>query len=171
MRQTVAVNDDRDRHADVHVRTGDGTTLPALTDPLLDDLLHEPPDPECPAIVVSRGDHAYIQARLLPDGVYELEHRADGADECHQIYTPDARLVRDVMWAWIDEDPWWRDSVGWYRVDPAVAELEATRRELSGLLDGLSVMDGIESAMDDALARADELLAMDLPDDEDPDPR
>ncbi|WP_157124036.1 hypothetical protein [Nocardia pseudovaccinii] len=166
MRQTVAVNDDPDRHAEVHVRTGDGTTLPALTDPLLDDLLREPPDPEYPAIVVERGEQAYIQARLLPDGVYELEHRAAASDECFQIYTPDAKFVRDVMWAWIDENAWWRESVGWYRLDPAVAELEAARRELSGLLDGLSVMDGIESAMDDALSRADELLAMELPDDD-----
>lgn len=166
MRQTVAVNDDPDRHADVHVRMGDGTTLPALTDPLLDDLLREPPDPKYPAIVVERGEHAYIQARLLPDGVYELEHRATGSDECFQMYTPDAKFVRDVMWAWIDENAWWRESVGWYRVDPAVAELEAARRELSGLLDGLSVMDGIESVMDDALSRADELLAMELPDDD-----
>ena len=166
MRQTVAVNDEPDRHADVHVRTGDGTILPALTDPLLDDLLGEPSHPPYPANVVSRGEHAYIQARMLPDGVYELEHRADGTDECYQMYTPDARLVRDVMWAWIDENLWWRDRVGWYRVDPAVAELEATRRELSGLLDGLSVMDGIESAMDDALARADELLAMEMPGEE-----
>lgn len=166
MRQTGAVNDDLDRHADVHARTGDGTTLPALTDPLLDDLLREPSAAKYPAIVVERGEQAYIQARLLPDGVYELEHRATGSDESFQMYTPDAELVRDVMWAWIDEDAWWRDGVGWYRVDPAVAELEAARRELSDLLDGLSVMDGIESAMDDALNRADELLAMPLPDDD-----
>ncbi|MGY4099058.1 hypothetical protein ACW2Q0_05765 [Nocardia sp. R16R-3T] len=166
MRQTGAVNDDPDRHADVHVRTGDGTTLPALTDPLLDELLREPRDPKYPAIVVQRGEHAYIQARLLPDSVYELEQRAAGSDERFQLYTPDAQLVRDVMWAWIDENAWWRDGVGWYRVDPLVAELEAARRELSGLLDGLSVMNGIESAMDDVLNRADELLARRLPDDD-----
>jgi hypothetical protein len=166
MRQTVAVNDDPDRHADVHVRTGDGTTLPALTDPLLDDLLREPSDPHYPSIVLSRGDHDYIQARLLPDGVYELEYRADGSDDRFQMYTPDGRLVRDVLWAWVDANTWWCDSVAWYRLDPAIAELEATRRELAGLLDGLSVMDTMESAMDDALARADELLAMELPDDD-----
>ncbi|WP_406229584.1 hypothetical protein [Nocardia sp. NBC_01009] len=158
------MSDDPDPHADVHVRTGDGTTVPQLTGPLFDDLLSAPPDPECPFIVVSRGENDYIQTRLLPDGVYELEHRAGGPDELCHLYTPDAALVRDVMWAWIDGNPWWRDGVAWFPVDPAIAELETTRRELEGLLDGFGVLDDIQSSMDQALARADELLAMDIPD-------
>lgn len=158
------MTDDPDRPADVHVRTGDGTRVPELTDDLLTELLGEPPDPAGPFIVLNRGDHDYLQTRLLPDGVYEIEHRADGSDEQFQMYTSDARLVRDVMWAWVDEDPWWRDAVAWYRVDPAVAEVQSVLRDFEGLLGGISVLDGIEAAMDDALARADELLAMDLDD-------
>ncbi|MFD0363368.1 hypothetical protein ACFQZZ_18130 [Nocardia sp. GCM10030253] len=157
------MSDDPDPHADVHVRTGDGITVPQLTDPLLDDLLSAPPDPECPFIAISRDDD-YIQTRRLPDGVYELEHRAGSPDGLFQMYTPDAGLVRDVMWAWIDSNPWWRDGVAWFPVDPAIAELETTRRELEGLLDGFTVMDDIQSSMDAALARADELLAMEIPD-------
>jgi hypothetical protein len=101
---TGPVTDDPDR-ADVHVRTGDGTPVPDLTDDLLAELLDDPPDPDCPFIMINRGDHEYIQTRLLPDGVYELEHRAAGADGLFQMYTSDARHVRDVMWAWVDENP------------------------------------------------------------------
>ncbi|WP_228001116.1 hypothetical protein [Nocardia australiensis] len=158
------MSDDPDRHDDVHVRTGDGATVPHLTGPLLDDLLSAPPDPGCPFLTVSRGDHDHIRARLLPDGVYELEYRAGSGDEVFQVYTPDAVLVRDVMWAWIDGDRWWRDGVAWFPVDPAIAELETTRRELEGLLDGLTVMDDIESTMDQAMARVDELMAFEIPD-------
>ncbi|WP_433664824.1 hypothetical protein ACQPW1_23310 [Nocardia sp. CA-128927] len=158
------MTDDPDRPADVHVRTGDGTPVPELTDDLLTELLDEPPDPECPFIVINRGDHEYIQTRLLPDGVYEIEHRADASDEQFQVYTPDARLVRDVMWAWVDEDPWWRDAVAWYRVDPAVAEVQSVLRDFDDLLGGMAVLDGIQASMDDAMARADELLAMDIDD-------
>ncbi|GAA5090233.1 hypothetical protein [Nocardia iowensis] len=156
------MTDDLDRAAEVHVRTGAGTPVPELTDALLTELLDDPPDPQCPAILINRGDHAYIRARLLPDGVYELEHRADGADEQFQMYTPDARLVRDVMWAWVDENPWWRDGVAWYRVDPAVAEVQSALREFEDLLGDMSVLDGIQETMDDAMARADELLATDI---------
>ncbi|MFG1796109.1 hypothetical protein [Nocardia sp. NPDC049149] len=152
------MTDDPDR-ADVHVRTGDGTPVPDLTDDLLSEMLDEPPDPECPFIVINRGDHEYIQTRLLPDGVYELEHRAADADGLFQMYTPDARHVRDVMWAWVDQNPWWRDAVAWYPVDPAVAEVQSMLHEFDDLLGGISVLDGIEATMDDALARADELLA------------
>jgi hypothetical protein len=158
------VSDDPDRHEDVHVRTGDGTTVPYLTAPVLDDLLSAPLDPECSFIVLSCGDHDYIQTRLLPDGVYELEHCAGSPDELFQMYTPDAGLVRDVMWAWIDSNPWWRDGVAWFPVDPAIAELETTRRELEGLLDGLTAMDDIETTMDQAMARVDELMATEIPD-------
>ncbi|WP_107656309.1 hypothetical protein [Nocardia suismassiliense] len=156
------MTDDPDRPADVHVRTGAGTPVPELTDDVLTGMLDEPPDPECPCIVIDRGDHDYIQTRLLPDGVYEIEHRGGGSDELFQMYTSDARLVRDVMWAWVDDDPWWRDTVAWYRVDPAVAEVQSVLHDFEDLLGGVSVLDGIEAAMDDAMARADELLAMDF---------
>lgn len=136
--------------------------MPELTDDVLTELFDEPPDPECPFIVINRGDDAYIQTRLLPDGVYEIEHRAAGSDEHFQVYTPDARLVRDVMFAWVDENPWWCDAVAWYRVDPAVAEVQSVLRDFESLLGGMSVLDGIEATMDDAMARADALLALDI---------
>lgn len=135
--------------------------MPELTDALLTEILDEPPHPRPPSIEVERGAHDYIRARLLADGMYELEYCAGEATELFQMYTSDARMVRDVMFAWIEENPWWRESVAWYRVDPAVEEVRSVLREFDDLLGGLTVLDDIESSMDDALARADELLALD----------
>ncbi|MGW4849494.1 hypothetical protein [Nocardia brasiliensis] len=161
------MTDDPDRPADVHVRTGDGTPVPELTDALLTKILDEPRSPRDPSIELERGAHDYLRARLLPDGMYELEYCAGDATEIFQMYTSDARMLRDVMFAWIDENPWWRESVAWYRVDPAVEEVRSVLREFDDLLGGLSVLDDIGSSMDDALARADELLAdADDPDDQ-----
>ncbi|MGV9722031.1 hypothetical protein [Nocardia beijingensis] len=153
---------------DVRIRTGDGTRLPELTEDALGDLLGAPAGPEHTVLELSRADLREIRARLLPDGVYELEHRAGSATESFQMYTSDPVLVRDVLWAWLSDDPWWRDAVAWFPVDPAIAELRAVQDELSGLLDGLTVMDDLAAGMDAALARADELLALPA-DAEDPD--
>ncbi|MEU6191751.1 hypothetical protein [Nocardia sp. NPDC047038] len=152
---------------DVRIRTGDGTQLPELTEEALGDLLGEPAGPEDAVLELSRADLHEIRARLLPDAVYELEHRAGSATESFQMYTSDPVLVRDVLWAWLCDDPWWRDSVAWFPVDPAIAELRAVQDELTGLLDGLTVMDDLTAGMDAALARADELLASELPPDAD----
>ncbi|WP_280250792.1 hypothetical protein [Nocardia abscessus] len=148
---------------DVRIRTGDGTPLADLTEDALGDLIDEPADPEHPILELSRADLHDIRARLLPDGVYELEHRAGSATETFQMYTSDPVLVRDVLWAWLSDDPWWHDSVAWFPVDPAIAELRAVQDELAGLLDGLTLMDGLTAGMDAALARADELLALEVP--------
>ncbi|MBF6337979.1 hypothetical protein IU450_19055 [Nocardia abscessus] len=155
---------------DVRIRTGDGTPLPDLTEDALGDLIDEPADPEHPILELSRADLHDIRARLLPDGVYELEHRAGSATETYQMYTSDPVLVRDVLWAWLSDDPWWHDAVAWFPVDPAIAELRAVQDELAGLLDGLTSMDGLTAGMDAALARADELLALEIPSEaDDPD--
>lgn len=148
----------RDENSEVHIRTADGTAVPSLTEPLLDNLMAEPADPDVPFITVSRGEHDFLQTRRLPDGVYELECRT-ATDEHLQLYTPDAVLVRNIMWAWLDENDWWRNGVAWSTVDPAIAEVRAVQRELTELLDGLTVMDDIGASMDAALGRADELLA------------
>ncbi|WP_067806555.1 hypothetical protein [Nocardia beijingensis] len=145
---------------DVRIRMGDGTRLPELTEDALGDLLGAPAGPEHTVLELSRADLHEIRARLLPDGVYELEHRAGSATESFQMYTSDPVLVRGVLWAWLSDDPWWRDAVAWFPVDPAIAELRAVQDELSGLLDGLTVMDDLTAGMDAALARADELLAL-----------
>ncbi|WP_406275010.1 hypothetical protein OH799_02250 [Nocardia sp. NBC_00881] len=151
------------RPADVRIRAGDGTPLPELTEAMLGDLLEKPPDPDCLILELSRADLHDIRARLLSDGVYELEYRAGSANESFQMYTSDAVLVRDVLRAWLSDDPWWHDAVAWYRVDPAIAELQAVQEELAGMLDGLTVLDDVTASMDAALARADELMAMDFP--------
>ncbi|MBF6194387.1 hypothetical protein [Nocardia implantans] len=153
---------------DVRIRTGDGTRLPELTEDALGELLGEPAGPEHAVLELSRADLHEIRAGLLPDGVYELEHRAGSATESFQMYTSDPVLVRDVLWAWLSGDPWWRDAVAWFRVDPAIAELRAVQDELAGLLDGLTGLDDLTAGMDAALARADELLAL-PPDGEGPD--
>ncbi|WP_330231399.1 hypothetical protein OHA40_02280 [Nocardia sp. NBC_00508] len=154
---------------DVRIRTGDGTPLPELTENTLGDLLDEPPQADRAILELSRAGLHEIRARWLPDGVYELEHRAGSPTESFQLYTSDAVLVRDVLWAWLSGDPWWHDSVAWYPVDPAIAELRAVQDELTGLLDGLTVMDDLTANMDAALARADELLALDHQEPDTPD--
>lgn len=107
-----------------------------------------------PEVFTAHRGAAYIRARMLPDGVYELEHRADPGEQRYQLYTSDPVLVRDVLCAWIDEDPRWRNTAPWAEIDPAIAELTAVRTELEGLLDGLTAMDDIQAAMD----RVDELM-------------
>ncbi|GAA5062095.1 hypothetical protein [Nocardia callitridis] len=147
---------------DVRIRAGDGTTLPELTESLLAELLGG----DDPFIELSRDDTHLISARTLPDGVYQLDHRAGAVTDQFQLYTPDRELVRDVLWSWLADDRWWHTGVAWFPVNPEVPELRAVHDEMSGLLDGLGVLDGlesslgeIESSMDDALARADALLA------------
>ncbi|MGQ4599304.1 hypothetical protein [Nocardia sp. R6R-6] len=147
---------------DVRIRVGDGTPLKELTEASLGDLLDEPPGSDRTVLELSRGELHDIRARYLADGVYELEHRAGVATESFQLYTSDPVLVRDVLWAWLSGDPWWHESVAWFPVDPAIAELRALRDELTGLLDGLTMMDDLTAGMDAALARADELLALDF---------
>ncbi|WP_155980916.1 hypothetical protein [Nocardia sp. CNY236] len=144
---------------DVRIHAGDGMPLPELTEAALGDLLDTPPGRDCPILELSRGGSHEIRAKLLPDGVYEVEHRAGSAAESFQMYTSDAALVRDVLWAWLSGDPWWRDAVAWYPVDPAIAELRAVHDELAGLLDCLIGMNDATTDMDAVLARADELLA------------
>ncbi|MEU7767318.1 hypothetical protein AB0B25_19580 [Nocardia sp. NPDC049190] len=152
--------------ADVRIRAGDRTSLSELTEAVLGDLLDEPLDPHCPLLELSRGDLHHIRTRLLADGVYELEHRA-GSTASFQLYTSDPVLVRDVLWAWLSDDPWWHTAVAWFPVDPEIAELRAVRDDLTGLLDGMTVLDGLSAlddltaSMDAALARADELMAPD----------
>ncbi|MEU8899114.1 hypothetical protein AB0C65_24865 [Nocardia sp. NPDC048505] len=145
--------------SEVRVHTGDGLTLPALTEPVLDELLDGSAPDRDPFLEMERGP-GRIRARLLPDLVYQLTHRDTGAAE-FELYTSDAGLVRDILWAWVDEEPWWQETVAWSPIDPAVAEIEAMREEMAGMLDGMSLLDDLGATMDDALARADELLEMD----------
>ncbi|MEV6278776.1 hypothetical protein [Nocardia sp. NPDC051832] len=144
---------------ELRVRTGAGDDLGALTDLMLDELLDAPAAPADPFLEIERAGGRRIRARLLPDLVYQLSHHSDAGE--FELYTSDPTLVRDILWAWVDEEPWWLDRVAWSPVDPAIAEIESMRVEMAGMLDGMSLLDDIGSTMDDALARADELLGMD----------
>ncbi|MFI9508275.1 hypothetical protein [Nocardia sp. NPDC052566] len=155
------MTDDRGEPDDLRIHLGD-EELSQVTKPALGAALHG----EHPRLALDRGAHEHIQARLLPDGVYELEYRTGEPGERFQLYTSDAVLVRDVLWAWLDGDPWWHDAVAWYPIDPAIAELASVRDELTDLLDGLSVMDDMRSSLDDAFARVDELMNDDLMNDD-----
>ncbi|GGN92933.1 hypothetical protein [Nocardia rhizosphaerihabitans] len=156
----------RDDSPEVVVHLGDGSGAPRAVDPA--DLGADAPDPapDHPFLLLTRTETEYIQARYLDEGTYELEH-VDGADH-RQLFTTDALLVRDIVWSWIQRDSWWRDTVAWTTVDPAVAELNALRAELSEMLDGISIMDSVTDELDRALARADELLGADLDFGDDP---
>ncbi|MFR9752329.1 hypothetical protein ACL02S_15005 [Nocardia sp. 004] len=144
---------------DVRVHAGDGTPLPGSTEHALSDFLDVPPGPDCPILELSRAGAHEIRAKLLSDGMYELEHRAGSPTESFQMYTSDAVLVRDVLWSWLSGDPWWREAVAWYPVDPEVAELRAVHDELAELLDCLTGMSDLTEGMNAALARAEELMA------------
>ncbi|QIS11904.1 hypothetical protein [Nocardia arthritidis] len=155
---------------EVDVTVGDEQLPEPITNARLTELVA---DPGCPYITVSRGDDEYIQARLLDDGVYELEYR-EAADH-FQVYTPDPVLVRDTMWSWIDGDDRWRKTVAWYRIDPAILELSALRGELTDMLDGIAALRDLsresyafgDATLDDAFARIDEIAAMEPGSDED----
>lgn len=111
-------------------------------------------------LVMTRGGGEYVRARRMVDGVYEVEH-VEGMRR-RSLYTPDVRLVRDILVSWIADDGWWCSAVAWAEVDPAVAELDALRAEMEAMLTEVQVFDGLAGEFDAVLARADELLG-DLP--------
>ncbi|WP_328401472.1 hypothetical protein [Nocardia sp. NBC_00403] len=106
---------------------GDGTTLPYLTKELVEDLLADPPDPNNPFLVIEREEQNYVQTCLDSDGVYELEYREGSEGEHFRVHTSDRSLVRDVVWAWSTDNPWWRDAVQWRNVDLTIEELSRLR--------------------------------------------
>ncbi|WP_216914744.1 hypothetical protein [Nocardia noduli] len=152
------MSDDPDEESGIRIRTGDGATLPVLTDPVLTGLLDATAETERPFLEVTRGGER-IRADLLPDGMYRIAHRSAVATDEFELYTGDPIFLRDIVFAWIDRDPWWSDRVAWSRIDPVIAELESVRAEVTDLLDGFGALDALTGAMDDALTRADELLA------------
>ncbi|RJO73533.1 hypothetical protein D5S18_20225 [Nocardia panacis] len=131
---------------------GAGPVPPPTTRAALTDLVEH-----CAHLTLERGAHQRIRARLLPDGGYELEYRADEAD--FQLYTPDPILVRDILWSWLDGTNWWRRTPAWFPLDPAVAELTALRGELTDFLNEFAALGEWGTTLDAALARADELLS------------
>ncbi|MGW5572346.1 hypothetical protein ACWEVD_14160 [Nocardia thailandica] len=114
-----------------------------------------PPEPPT-LLVMTRGGTDSVRARRAADGVYEVEH-VHGPLRRH-LYTPDLRLVRDILRSWIAGDGWWCDAVAWADIDPAIAELDALRAEMESMLTDVAVFDGLTGELDAALARADELL-------------
>lgn len=149
----------RDDRPEVVVHVGDGADAPREVDPARPGADAADPAPDHPFLLLTRGSTDRIQARYLDDGAYELEHRT--GSEHRQLFTTDALLVRDVIWSWIQRDRWWCDTVAWTTVDPAIADIDALRAELSDMLDGMSVMESVTDELDSALARADELLGAD----------
>ncbi|MGW4364180.1 hypothetical protein ACWEKT_00925 [Nocardia takedensis] len=131
----------------------------AASEPVTDGL-RDLAEGRAPRLELARGAHEWIEATHLPDGVYRLAHRRPEDPDTHELYTGDPVLLRDICFAWIDRDPWWRERVAWSRVDPAVAELESVRGELTDFLDGFGLLDSLTGELDDAMARADDLLAL-----------
>ncbi|MFE3544681.1 hypothetical protein ACFXK0_17110 [Nocardia sp. NPDC059177] len=150
----------QDDPPEVIVHVGDGFDVPRMVDPFAPGDGVADPAPDHPFLLLTRSATERIQARYLDDGTYELEH-TDGARQ-RQLFTTDALFVRDIVWSWVQRDHWWRDTVAWTEVDTSIAELHALHDELSGMLDGLSVLDSVTGELDRALARADELLGADL---------
>ena len=157
IRHTGRMEAQRDESPEVVVHLGDGLDAPRAVDPADPGTAATDPAPDHPFLLLTRTATERLQARYLDDGTYEVEH-IDGTDR-RQLFTTDALLVRDVVWSWVQRDRWWRDTVAWTTVDPAIAELDALRAELSEMLDGISVLDAVTDDLERALARADELLA------------
>ncbi|MFC6010674.1 hypothetical protein [Nocardia lasii] len=147
----------RDDQPEVVVHLGDGSDAPRPVDPARPGIAATAPAPEHPFLLLTRTPTDTIQARYLADGTYEVEHTR-GPQHRH-LFTTDALFVRDIVWSWIQRDPWWSDTVAWTTPDPAVADLHALHTELSTLLDGLTLMDSATTDLDRALTRADNLLA------------
>ncbi|MFI2562517.1 hypothetical protein [Nocardia farcinica] len=123
------------------------------------------PDPgeDRPHLELARADDDWIRAEYLPEALYHLRYRRAGGDR-YELYTADHRWVRDILVAWAARDDRWRESPAWSRIDPAIAELETVRGEMSELLDGFGLLDALgefDDGLDDALRRADELLGDD----------
>ena len=78
-----------------------------------------------PFVIVSRAEEDYIQMYRHDDGDHQLEYREDGPESHFVTHTTDARLVADVMWAWVIGDERWRDMVEWTFLD--VDALEESR--------------------------------------------
>lgn len=97
-----------------------GVRIPFLTRELLADLVFHPqwPDPEAAYLIVERADQDFIQA-WLEDGTYRFEYREDGPESHFVVYTDDAALVIEVMWAWVIKDDSWRTAVDWEFTDLA----------------------------------------------------
>lgn len=112
---------------EVAVSLGDCVRVPYLTRDLLIDLVERPvfPSPDEPFVIVSRAEEDYIQMYRHDDGDYQLEYREDGPESHFVTHTTDARLVADVMWAWVIGDERWRDMVEWTFLD--VDALEESR--------------------------------------------
>jgi len=122
---------------------------------------HLPGDPERTVLELARGEQRWLRVRLLPEGLYEMRYRDGPGGDRFELFTSDHVLVRDVLFAWLDENSWWRDAVAWSWIDPAISEIEAVRDELSDLLGGFSllgVLEDLDAGLDDAMRRADELL-------------
>ncbi|PBJ38737.1 hypothetical protein [Mycobacterium avium] len=103
-------------HVDVQVSLGDGTNLPYLTAPLLEDLIARP-HRQYPWLVVARGDHWFIQAHFAPDADCVLEYRDGGPERHFGASTSDRAVVPTVIWQWVIEDPAWRVALCWQRAD------------------------------------------------------
>ncbi|MFD3593084.1 hypothetical protein ACFWU5_10170 [Nocardia sp. NPDC058640] len=146
-----------DAQPEVVVHLGDGSHTPSPIDPARPGTVAADPSADHPFLVLTRTPTDRIQARYLDDGTYELEHTTD--TDHRQLFTTDARLVRDILWSWIQRDTWWSDTVAWTTIDPAIVELHALHTELSDMLAGISLMDSATDELDQALSRADELLS------------
>lgn len=147
--------------------TAGANTLPYLTEAILDELLSAPPDPADPTLTVTRTPTRYIRTRQLPEAVHELEHRHGGAH--FRLLTDNPGLVRQTIWSWAVDDPWWQEAIAWQpateltthstdSVASVLAELrrlEAETRELPAfeLLDTLQNLDDLTQSI---LGRADD---------------
>ncbi|WP_040796168.1 hypothetical protein [Nocardia higoensis] len=119
---------------------------------------HLPGDPERSVLELARGEQHWLRARMLPEGLYELRYRDGPGAERFELFSSDHVLVRDILFAWLDENPWWRDGVAWSPIDPAISEIEAVRDELADLLGGFDLfgtLEDLDAGLDELLGEPD----------------
>lgn len=123
--ETGRLYDPRGR-VDVHVTLGESRetwyatdayrALPYLTTALLEDIIVGAGDPDDPYLFVRRDDQTYIRAQRH-EYVYALEYRAGSATEHYRVTTMHHDRVRQVIWAWLHDDPACTVALPWRRID------------------------------------------------------
>jgi hypothetical protein len=89
---------------EVHVSTGNATTLPYLTERILHDVMARQ-DWFGDQVVIKRGEQLYAQAAYALDTDCIVEYRDGGPDRQYRTTTSDRATVARMLWGWTIHGP------------------------------------------------------------------